>query len=102
MPHTELRIGRAEVALIGAATKPTHPWVQVELEHCGTATNRRRDGSLVTIDAPRRGEASPAQLVGIDPDDLDESDKQVFWGRSPAARWRISVTRRQRPRPGAT
>ncbi|WP_211589080.1 hypothetical protein, partial [Allorhizocola rhizosphaerae] len=90
--HTELKIGRAEVALIGATTKPTHQWVQVELEHCGTATNLRRDGTVVTTDAPLRGEASPAQLVGINPDGLDETDKQVFWGRSPAARWRISIT----------
>ncbi|MEV6694960.1 hypothetical protein AB0M35_26135 [Micromonospora sp. NPDC051196] len=92
LPHTELKIGRAEVALIGATTKPTHPWVQVELEHCGAATNQRRDGTLVTVDAPLRSEASPAQIVGINPDDLDESDKQVFWGRSPAARWRITIT----------
>lgn len=32
------------------------------------------------------------QIVAINPDDLDETQKQIFWGRSPAARWRISVT----------
>src|SRR5439155_17545376 len=89
--HTELKIGRVGVALIGAKTKPDHKWVQVDLEHCGPSTNRRRDGSAVVLDAPRRIESSPAQLEGINPQDLNEADKQVFWGRSPAARWRVSI-----------
>ena len=90
--HAELKIGRVEVALIGAKTKPDHKWVQVELEHCGPSVNRRMDNTRVAIDAPRRIESSPAQIEGINPEDLNETDKQVFWGRSPAARWRVSIT----------
>jgi hypothetical protein len=90
-PSTELKIGRAEIALIGAATVPDHNWVQVELEHCGDAENHRSNGTLVTVKAPVRRELSPAQVHGINPDDLDESEKQVFWGRSPAARWRVRI-----------
>jgi|GEM_PF-6472025 len=90
--HTELKIGRAEVALIGAKTNPNHKWVQIELEHCGPSTNRRSDGNTVSIEAPRRIESSPAQIEGINPQDLDEADKQSFWGRSPAARWRVSIS----------
>ncbi len=43
------------------------------------------------IKAPPRRELSPAQVHGINPNDLDESAKQQFWGRSPAARWRIRI-----------
>jgi len=90
-PSTELKIGRVEVALIGARVDPNHNWVQVELEHCGDATNLRQDTTAVVIKAPPRRELSPAQVLGINPDDLDETDKQQFWGRSPATRWRIRI-----------
>ncbi len=90
-PSTELKIGRAEVALIGAKVDPNHNWVQIELEHCGDATNLRQDATPVVIKAPPRRELSPAQVLGINPDDLDERSKQQFWGRSPAARWRIRI-----------
>jgi hypothetical protein len=90
-PSTELKIGRAEVALIGAKVDPNHNWVQIELEHCGDATNLRQDGTAVVIKAPPRRELSPAQVLGINPDDLDERSNQQFWGRSPAARWRIRI-----------
>jgi len=90
-PSTELKIGRAEVALIGAKVDPNHNWVQIELEHCGDAANLRQDATPVLIKAPPRRELSPAQVLGINPDDLDERSKQQFWGRSPAARWRIRI-----------
>jgi hypothetical protein len=90
-PSTELKIWRTEVSLIGASVDPNHDWVQVELEHCGDATNLRHDKTSVVIKAPPRRELSPAQVQGINPNDLDESSKQQFWGRSPAARWRIRI-----------
>jgi hypothetical protein len=90
-PSTELKIWRTEVALIGATVDPNHEWVQVELEHCGDATNLRHDKTSVVIKAPPRRELSPAQVHGINPNDLDERTKQQFWGRSPAARWRIRI-----------
>ena len=59
-PNTELKVGWVEVALIGASN-----WVQVELEHCGDATNLRRDMTSVAIKAPPRRELAPARVDGI-------------------------------------
>jgi hypothetical protein len=90
--HTELKIGQVGVALIGARTSPNHTWVQVNLDHLGPEMNVRKNGTEVTIDAPRRYESVAAQIGEIDPQGLDDLEKQQFWGRSPAARWRIGIT----------
>jgi hypothetical protein len=65
--------------------------VRIELTPPLLRLTLRQDGTPVLIKAPPRREPSPAQLLGINPDDLDERSKQQFWGRSPAARWRIRI-----------
>ncbi|HEU4687271.1 MAG TPA: hypothetical protein VFS23_02865, partial [Vicinamibacterales bacterium] len=74
------------VALVGA-----NNGVQVELEHCGDATNLRRDMTVVEIKAPPRRELSPARVTEIKEETVDVRSQQQFWGRSPATRWRIRI-----------
>jgi hypothetical protein len=89
---TELKIVRAEVALIGATTDGD-PWVNVWLEHGGDATNRRSnpDKTEVVVHAPRRGESVPARREPIDLQQLSEVQMQRFWGRSPITTWRVTI-----------
>jgi hypothetical protein len=88
--YTELKIVRAELALIGATTDGD-PWVPVWLEHGGDATNRRSDSTEVVVHAPRRGETVPARREPIELQQLSEDEMQQFWGRSPITTWRITI-----------
>jgi hypothetical protein len=88
--YTELKIVRAELALIGAATDG-HPWVPVWLEHDGDARNRRSDFTEVVVKAPRRGETVPARREPIELQQLSEDEMQQFWGRSPFTTWRVTI-----------
>lgn len=94
--RTEMPAGRFEakvlnvgVALVGATAED--PSVTVIVEHTGDATVTRRDGKTVTIRQGIRREPVSASFDADDPGDLDEAEKQQFWGRSPAAVWRISI-----------
>jgi hypothetical protein len=88
--YTELKIVRAELALIGATTDGD-PWVPVWLEHGGNATNRRSDFTEVVVKAPRRGETVPARREPIELQQLAEDEMQQFWGRSPMTTWRVTI-----------
>ncbi len=88
--YTELKIVRAELALIGATTDGD-PWVPVWLEHGGDATNRRSDFFQVVVHAPRRGETVPARREPIELQQLSEDEMQQFWGRSPFTTWRVTI-----------
>jgi hypothetical protein len=87
--YTELKIVRAELALIGATTDGD-PWVPVWLEHGGDATNRTSHTEVV-VHAPRRGESVPARREPIDLQQLSEDEMQQFWGRSPITTWRVTI-----------
>ena len=89
---TELKIVRAEIALIGATTDGD-PWVNVWLEHGGDAINRRSnpEKTEVVVHAPRRGESVPARREPIDLQQLSEDQMQRFWGRSPITTWRVTI-----------
>ncbi len=90
--HAELKIVRVELALIGATTKANHSWVPVTLHHDGAAMNRRQDKAFVHVAAAPRANSVSATTVPTDLDQLDNPDKQQFWGRSPITTWRIDIT----------
>jgi hypothetical protein len=95
-PHTELKIGQVGIGLVGAKGKAAHQWVKIDLEHGGHGENRRKDGSAVAIKAPARTELGiQAELNPVTPNDLpipEEKERPMFWGRSPATRWRIEIS----------
>jgi hypothetical protein len=88
--YTELKVVRAELALIGATTNGAL-WIPVWLEHLGSATNRRSDQTPISVTAPMRGESVPARTVPIDLEQLSEDEMQQFWGRSPITSWRVAI-----------
>jgi hypothetical protein len=61
------------------------------VEHTGDATVRRRSGQTIALRQPPRREPISATFDANDLGDLDEVERQQFWGRSPAAVWRISI-----------
>jgi hypothetical protein len=93
---TELLPGRLEakvetvyVSLIGA--EASDPRITCVLEHSGESSARRRDGATVQITAaPRRAPISAAKAEG-EFGGPPSSLRLAFWGRSPAARWRLYI-----------
>jgi hypothetical protein len=96
-PRTELKIGQAGIGLVGAQANKTHEWVQIDLEHGGNWENRRKDGTKVAVKAPARTEFGiEAALTSVTAGSLpvpQEKERPIFWGRSPATRWRVEVTK---------
>jgi hypothetical protein len=86
----ESKTNAAYITLVGATA--TNPRVTVLLEHTGTSWARRLDGSVVQLQSPPRTTPISAGLTASDLGGVPgNAPTQSFWGRSPAARWRISI-----------
>jgi hypothetical protein len=87
--RSEAKILNVAVSLVGATA--SQPSVTVIVEHTGDATVRRRNGKIIKLHQPPRREPISATFDANDLGDLEEVEKQQFWGRSPSAVWRISI-----------
>lgn len=85
----EPKVDTVYVSLIGATAND--PRISCILEHSGQAYTRRRDGSIVTIFAPARQGPISASKVEGEFGGLQDPLHATFWGRSPAARWRLFI-----------
>jgi hypothetical protein len=85
----EAKILNVAVALVGATADD--PSVTVVVEHTGEATAHRRDGQTISLHQPPRRDPISASFDSDDLGDLDEVERQQFWGRSPEAVWRVSI-----------
>jgi hypothetical protein len=84
--RAELKVTSVDVSLVGAKGKNAK--ITMEVEHSGNAENRTRTGAVKVLTAPAlRGFVSATTDESVPPPDPD----QPFWGRSPAALWRLKI-----------
>lgn len=84
--RTELKVTQVYVSLAGAVSLNSS--ILVEVEHSGSAENRTKAGKAVHVSAtPLRA------IMGASKDQsAPATDQNVpFWGRSPAAMWRLKI-----------
>lgn len=86
----EAKVLNVGIALVGA-TAGNDPSVTVIVEHTGEATILRQNGQTVTIQQPTRREPVSATFDPTMMGGLQEDEKPNFWGRSPAAVWRVAI-----------
>lgn len=85
----DAKIEAVFVALVGAASD--EPRITCILEHAGDASVQKPDGSVLTVSAPpRQVPVAAGKLLG-DLGGLGSGSRSPFWGRSPAARWRLRI-----------
>lgn len=87
----EVKIDTVYVSLIGATA--SDPYITCLLEHSGLASIRRQDGTIAQVTAPAKWASVTAaktagEFGGVQEDPLQHLS---FWGRSPAARWRLYI-----------
>jgi hypothetical protein len=85
----EAKVDSVFVALVGATA--SDPRITCILEHGGGAAARRPDGTTVVVSAlPQRASIAASKIAG----EFGGPQAQIrlaFWGRSPAARWRLFI-----------
>lgn len=93
--RSELKVEQLYVSLVGAAA--TNATVMVEVEHSGHAQNRRlARGSTVVVGTPAPPRRSTV-AASLDENLVEIEDQQQFWGRSPAALWRLTIDESRTP-----
>lgn len=94
--HAELKVTQVYVSLVGATSE--NETVMVEVEHTGHAENRRKDPAtvttLITSAPPVRSPVAATTDESISP---VLGEQQEFWGRSPAALWRLKIDSSRTP-----
>jgi hypothetical protein len=85
----ECKIEGASLGLIGAAS--TDPSINCVLTHRGESSAVRLDGTVVQLSYPPRGCPLAAVKTAAEIDTAPVSQPEAFWGRSPAAKWRLYV-----------
>ncbi|MFI1584250.1 tetratricopeptide repeat protein [Embleya sp. NPDC020630] len=82
-----MKVAYVHVGLLGARAET--PRMTVVIEHGGLSTNRAEDGT--TVDAQAGPLSSTVQATFDKHDPGTPSVRQAYWGRSPAATWRITI-----------
>ncbi len=85
----ETKVDTVYVSLIGATSDD--PRITCILEHSGQESIKRRDGTIVNVmSSPRRAPISASKAAG-EFGGMQDPLHASYWGRSPSARWRLSI-----------
>jgi hypothetical protein len=89
--RAELKIIGLQLAMIGATA--ADPTFECLLTHGGDADNTRADGTVLKVHAPPAGPVTvAAQITPFSaPGGTFLDVRQLFWGRSPAATWTMTI-----------
>lgn len=85
----ECKMEGAVVALDGATAG--QPLINCVLMHEGTSKVQRMNGTVLVYDFPPRGAPLLAAKSDSALGQIPASEPEAFWGRSPAARWRLYI-----------
>ncbi len=85
----ECKLDGVRIALSGATS--SEPMINCTLTHRGTSSTLRLDGTPQQFEYPSRGCPVPAVKSSAQIDTAPPSAPEAFWGRSPAAKWRLAV-----------